>query len=123
MSGEKSANLYACLHSPLTGPEDGPERGIRRGGRWKQGGDLSKVYPAAPPLLPPRESVRALMRDPVELLGRRLKERWDVETGQARGKSVCLCVSGFCVRYLNSFWKVTAPWETQWRMFLNLILS
>ncbi len=56
VSGENTANLSACLHSPLTGPEDGPERGMRGGRRWKRGGDLSKVYPAAPQ--PPLESRR-----------------------------------------------------------------
>lgn len=70
--------------------------GVRGGGRRKREGDLSKVYPVAPPPhLPLRVGAWALMRDPVELLGRPLKERRDVGTGQAgradrRGKT-CLC--------------------------------
>ncbi len=43
------------------------------------------------------------MRDPVELLGRHLKERWDVETGQARreGRRVCVFVCvGVCLAFV-----------------------
>lgn len=60
VSGENTANLSACLHSPLTGPEDRPERGMRGDERWKRGGDLSKVYPAIPTTTtpPPLESRR-----------------------------------------------------------------
>lgn len=85
---------------------------MRGGGGQERGGDLSKVYSAAPPQVPSRVGAWALMRDPVELLGRRLKERGDVETGQARrggGGGLCLCVSGFCLRYWSSFWKVRRP--------------
>lgn len=81
------------------------------------------------PHLPSRVGAWALMRDPVELLGRRLKEHWDVETGQARrgeGEEhcVCRCVSGFCLPYWNGFWMVKHPGRavtvTVWRMFVKL---
>lgn len=90
-----------------------------------------------PPIHPSRVGALDLMRDPVELLGRCLKERRDVETGQARrgeqrGKRclcvcVCRCGSGFCLCYWSSFWKVKHPGRTAivtvWKMLVKVIFS
>lgn len=82
---------------------------MRVGRRRRQEGDLSEVNsPFSPPNLR-RVGAGALMRDPVELLGCRLKERWDVETGQVKRMCLSVFMSGFRLCYWSSLWKLMLP--------------
>lgn len=104
------ANLSACLHWSLTGAGWVAGSWVRAGKGMRGGEDGNKkVTPAkfTSPThtcthvhTPRRGCAAALMRDPQELLGRLLKERRDVEAGQAGvwgagggagGAEVCLC--------------------------------